>query len=177
MRKASREKRTPEQRAATRERYVSWLSANREHKRQYDATYHKANAERKSLANSAWRLANSEAFKKVNREWREANPHYVKALKKAWCLANPDKVASYRAVRKAKLIQRTPRWLREKDYEMMAAFYLLARMLSDETGEPHHVDHIIPLQGEKVSGLHVPGNLQVLTAFENIKKHNTWSVE
>ena len=66
--------------------------------------------------------------------------------------------AKYRAAK----LQRTPKWLTPEDYKKIQIFYDEAARLTQETGTEYHVDHIIPLQGENVSGLHVPENLQVL---------------
>jgi len=58
------------------------------------------------------------------------------------------------------------------DPVQVIALYRKARELTKETGIRHTVDHIIPINGEKVSGLHIETNLQILTASDNIKKGN-----
>lgn len=64
-----------------------------------------------------------------------------------------------------------------KGTDVMTIDYLYQRAawLSAETGVPHEVDHIIPLNGEKVSGLHVMANLQILTRKANHDKGNSWN--
>lgn len=75
--------------------------------------------------------------------------------------------------RRASLLNRTPPWA---DLEAMRAIYAEAQRRTRETGIPHHVDHEIPLQGERVSGLHVANNLQILPGSENSRKKNRFEV-
>jgi hypothetical protein len=67
----------------------------------------------------------------------------------------------------------TPAWA---DKKAIQAVYAECRRRTKETGKHHHVDHIIPLQGKHVCGLHVENNLQVLPSHENVKKSNKYSL-
>ena len=99
-----------------------------------------------------------------------------------WYINNPNKVREYSkdkaknnlycAQRRARKLQASPIWLNEEDMWMIEETYSLCHLRSHLTKVLHHVDHIIPLKGINVCGLHVPSNLQVIPAIENIRKNN-----
>jgi len=80
------------------------------------------------------------------------------------------------AERRANKLSATPHWLTADDKKWIAWHYRHAKAMQDLTGIVHHVDHIIPLQGKLVCGLHTPYNLQVIPAAENIGKGNRISL-
>lgn len=67
---------------------------------------------------------------------------------------------------------RTPKWLTPDDLWLMSEAYELAALRTKLFGFSWHVDHIVPLRGAFVSGLHVPNNLQVIPGSVNIQKSN-----
>lgn len=75
----------------------------------------------------------------------------------------------------ARLQRSTPGWLTSEDWSYMNALYDHAVFLTKQTGIKHQVDHIIPLNGKMVTGLHVPANLQILTQAENVAKSNRYA--
>lgn len=97
------------------------------------------------------------------------DPSKVKQARDKWKRANAGKVNAATAKRRASKLQATPSWVSTKDIE---GFYIMAKRLSDCLGVPHHVDHIAPLNGKGVCGLHVPWNLQVIPAIQNLRKGN-----
>ena len=65
-----------------------------------------------------------------------------------------------------------PHWLTVEDVTQIASIYEQAKHLTKATGIEMVVDHILPLRGRNVSGLHVPSNLRIITAKENAMKAN-----
>lgn len=78
-----------------------------------------------------------------------------------------------RVLRDKRNKQATPSWLTPEQKQQIADTYEHMRDCRAVTGEDYHVDHIVPLRGESVCGLHVPWNLQVIPAHVNISKSNS----
>ena len=66
----------------------------------------------------------------------------------------------------------TPEWLTAIHKAMIQEFYDIAKARQTQTGIVYHVDHIVPINGKVVCGLHVPWNLQILSRRENCSKKN-----
>jgi hypothetical protein len=109
------------------------------------------------------------------KEWREKNLDRKKDTDKNWRENNVDKRRSHQAFRRAKVKQATPPWLTKEHKAQIALVYKEALRLSNESGILYHVDHIVPLNGKTVSGLHVPWNLCAIPAEENHRKSNKFS--
>lgn len=69
-------------------------------------------------------------------------------------------------------MNRAPLWLNQAHWAEIEGMYHFAKVMEQITGQKYHVDHIEPLQGRDVSGLHVPWNLRAIPARENMRKSN-----
>lgn len=110
-------------------------------------------------------LLNADAVAVRQRRWREENKDKIAQYRKD----NAGLYAFHAANRRKKIKRATPPWA---DMEAIKEFYLEAQRLTNVTGIPHEVDHIIPITNDMVCGLHCEINLQILTKEENLKKSN-----
>jgi hypothetical protein len=103
--------------------------------------------------------------------WKAENK---KKVASSWQKRNKGTVNANTRKRQAALLNRTPAWLTEFDLLKIKCLYQVAAMRTKESGEEWHVDHVLPLQGKKVSGLHVPQNLTVIRGRDNVRKSNRY---
>lgn len=135
----------------------------------------------------AWRAVNPAKQRKATASWRARNPAKVKAYDAKAYAANPTRchkrVAEYytrNPAKKVALVSRRralkqwacPNWV---DHTELESVYETCKRLVAANGLAYHVDHIIPLSGKNVCGLHVPWNLQIIPATENLRKGNRFN--
>ena len=156
--------------------------------KEYQKEYFQKNRERLSAYRTAWSKekrkdpeyrARENELQKVRRATKGTSledPEIVKARSKAWKKANSWKVIANTTKRKAHIKIRTPKWLTDIDFERIQNEYKLAAILTKVTGTPWEVDHIYPLLGKTVSGLHVPSNLRAIKKSDNLAKSNKFEV-
>lgn len=96
------------------------------------------------------------------------------AQKRTYRQSNKGKINALVTKRKARVKLRTPNWA---DASKIKAYYEVCAFFNEVNGyTKYHVDHVVPLQGDVVSGLHVQNNLQIIPWLDNIRKKNKFEV-
>tara|TARA_Y100000004_G_scaffold79383_1_gene89241 strand:- start:43 stop:678 length:636 start_codon:yes stop_codon:yes gene_type:complete len=183
-------------------RIKAWYEANKEKRKAYSKAWCEANKDKVSAQKKAYYEANKDKVSAQKKAYYEANKDKIKAYREA----NKDKIKAYdKAYRKSNPERRKA--INKKYYEANSAYYierarfrekLLNKLQRPKWYDPklvnkiynechklnkiagfikYHVDHIVPLQGKNVSGLHVQGNLQIILASVNLSKSNKFEVD
>lgn len=104
----------------------------------------------------------------------QSRKDWQKGQAKGWAKSNRGKRNAIIAARREHIKRATPPWLTDEDRAAIRAIYREAAAFGPGV---MHVDHIIPLRGKHVCGLHVPSNLRIIPALTNIKKSNRYGAE
>lgn len=162
----------------------AYIKSTKDEKRKYDLKYRKDNAlhisktqkkyhenNRKTILQKKkeYRLKNLNKISETNREYRENNKELIANKKKEYAKNNKHIINAISARRRSSKLQATPSW---SEIKKIKEVYKNAQKFSKLLGVKMVVDHVIPLQGENVSGLHVWMNLQLLEASINTAKSN-----
>ena len=150
--------------------YNSWKSKNLELYKKYQDLYRKENSQKSKEYKQIWYSKNRERLRIKGDLWKQANPDYDKIR----YLENREYYISKALKRHKGILQTFPAWANK---DKIKHIYLRCESISKETGIMHHVDHIIPLNGKRVSGLHVETNLRIIPAKENLQKQSKFIEE
>jgi 5-methylcytosine-specific restriction endonuclease McrA len=168
-------------------RTKQYLAENKEKSQLRHKEYYELNSDKIKSTVSNYYKENKETILEHKKKYNELNKHNISQKKKIYRENNQEYFREYyenyyklntsvyvaRAnKRRAAKLKALPKWLTKEELEQIKELYEIARMFKLYTGEEYHVDHIVPLQGENVCGLHVPWNLQVIPAKENLSKSN-----
>jgi len=107
--------------------------------------------------------------------WKTLRSRHLDKAKehvRRWKRKNPGRVSAINRARDAQQLRACPVWVNTADLQQI---YVDASYVSKLMNIKYHVDHIVPLVHDLVCGLHVPWNLQILSAEENIAKGNKFN--
>ena len=154
----------------------AYRKANKEKTVATKKAYYEANKKKLNAYKTAWCKVNKEKVAASVRTYRKGNKEKVAARDRAWREANQDRVNAYTSRRRALKLKLIPKHLKKFPVEKQRVvdIYKLSTLISKATGVKHHVDHMWPLYD---GGPHWSGNLQIITAHENMSKHKSVDLE
>lgn len=141
------------------------------------AKWQQNNPEKAAANARLWQQRHPGAASARRKQWYQDNLDRHKATTQAYLTSRPGLRAALSSRARATQLKRTPTWLTADDFWLMDEIYALAQQRTALTGVEWHVDHIIPLRGQNVSGLHTPHNLRVVPALLNLKKGNNYAAD
>jgi len=188
---------------AHKQHYKSLRDANKEKMKAYLKDYYEKNRDALRAQMAASYRNNADEYKRRARKWETLNPERKRELRTQYRAANREKTressrrdwqkhgdkrraakalhrrqfpelgAHHCRLRQTRKQQATPTWA---DLGQIKALYREAARLRKETGDPWHVDHVIPLRNELVCGLHCEFNLRVVPGAVNQSKGNAFVI-
>jgi hypothetical protein len=160
------------------------------------AAYQKAYAQKNKLKAyeriKDWRAANPDKWKAQRKRYLKKHPDVIAAKSLRWKKANPeraaevsrktrvknkDRILANKAKHRASKRNRIPIWVDKEHLWLIKQAYEISVLRTKQFGFSWHVDHIVPLNGKNVSGLHVIENIQVIPGVENLLKNNLYEVD
>lgn len=148
-----------------------YYERNRDKKIQYQKCYSEKNSEAVSASKNKYYKNNKDKIVMEVKKWAEQNKEKRAKYSKKYYEKNKSYYHAHAAKRRALCrIQTIP--LSKNQWLEIVAIYKQAKKISNETGVLYHVDHIMPLVGKTCCGLHVPWNLQIIPAIDNLRKSN-----
>jgi len=162
---------------------AKWRENNKQRSAELISAWQKNNPSKCNASTAKWEKANKPKIAETAKKYRQNNKAKITEKRRLYYLNNKESLLekkrkwnkenngariAHAAKRRAAKLSATPAWA--NSYAIKEIYQLSSAIT--ELMEPTHVDHIVPLQGKNVCGLHVEYNLQILKASDNVRKSN-----